>query len=463
VDADIHWQMRRRQLEEREHELLEGLDGMGLDELRWTVRYLADSLTEERWQTLLAGYHELLPVDRSRAFLQAFVSQCTQLAILDLEAKQGAAADRLQAVTDTDLQSMSLLEKWEMIAAQPRGLDPGRLARELARLALCFQPDLLHDAMLPRAVIEFPLYFELLEALRRLPPDEISRLSDLAAASVPAMKGLPATDVLERLAHIQREIAQAAGLTAPLQERLGASMDRLPKEFFPIAVRDEEAPDQIAEAARRLEGLSPEELRSNLQVRADQMSLREFQELLGPHRSKYPSLSQMPVEALRQVVATVSLHLGNRGLTDFIQRFRTGKFVAIPRVSSEVWNLMPQEHRLRLLEEDNTAMDIAQVARHLARILLSHEYQMLDDEAAQMDMVTSPLYQTMVQRLLRLAEGNGQSKLLALHQAITRMALVMESVPREGRGEALELIRRTIGKAVGFSEAEMSPQGTGGG
>jgi len=272
-----------------------------------------------------------------------------------------------------------------------------------------------------------------------------------------------APDVLERLAHIQREIAQAAGFTAPLQERLGASMDRLPKEFFPIAVRDEEAPDQIAEAARRLEGLSLEELRSNLQVRADQMSLREFQELLGPHRSKYPSLSQMPVEALRQVVATVSLHLGDRGLTDFIRRYRTGKFVAIPRVNSEVWNLMPQEHRLRLLEEDNTAMDIAQVARHLARILLSHEYQMLDDEAAQMDMVTSPLYQTMVQRLLRLAEGNGQSKLLTLHQAVTRMALVMESVPREGRGEALELIRRTIGKAVGFSEAEMSPQGTGGG
>ena len=462
MDADRHWQMRLRQLEEREHELMEGLDGMGLDELRWTVRYLADSLSEERWQTLLAGYHELLPVDRTRAFLHAFIPQCRQLAILDLEAKRGAAVDSLQALTDTDLQSMSIMEKWEMIAAEPQALDPGRIAREIARLALCFQPDLLHDALLPRAVIEFPLYFQLQEALRRLPVSDISRLSDTAAAAVLALNGLPAEQAAERLAGIRREIAQAAGFTQSLEELLGASMDRLPKEFFPASEREPKSPDELGETLRQLESLSQEELRLNLQIRADQLNLREFQELLDPHRSKYPSLGHMPVEALRHVVATVSLHIGDRGLTDFIQRYRTGKFVAIPPVSSEVWNLLPQEHRLRLLEQDNAAMDVAQVARHLARILLSHEYPMLDDEEVQMDLVTSPLYQTMVQRLMRLAEGNGQSKLLALNQAVTRMALVMESAPREGRGEALELIRRTIGKAVGFSEAEMSPQGTGG-
>jgi len=463
VDTDQYLDMRIRQLEERERELLEALDGMGLDELRWTVRYLADALTEERWQTLLAGYHELLAVDRTRSFLQALVPQCTQLAILDLNAKRGLEAASLLALTDTDLQSMSIMEKWEMIAAEPQALDPGRTARELARLALCFQPDILHDALLPRAVIEYPLYFELLEALRRLPPAEISRLSDLAAASLPAMKDLPAIEVQERLASLQREIAQAARFTPPLQERLGASMDRLPKEYFPAAVRGEESPDLIAEAARRLEGLSLKELRLNLQALAEQLSLREFQELLDPHRLKYPSLNQMPVEAVRQVVASVSLHVGNRGLTDFIQRYRTGKFVAIPPVSSEVWNLLPQEHRLRLLEQDDAAMDIAQVARHLARMLLSDEYQMLGDAAIQTDLVVSPLYQNLVQQLMRLAEGNGQSKLLALNHAVTRMALVMESAPREERGEALEHIRRAIGRALGISEAEMSPQRTGGG
>ncbi len=453
--------MRIRQLEEREHDLLEGLDGMGLDELRWTVRYLADSLSGGRWQTVLAGYHEHLAVDRTRAFLERLARECTQLAILDLEAKRGAAADRLQGLTDTDLQSMSAMEKWEMIAAEPRGLDPVRLARELARLALCLQVDLLYDPTLARAVIEFPGYFQLQEALWRLSPDEILSLSDLAAAEIPALKGLPAAEVPERLAQVRQQIAQSAEFTSPLEAHLGASMDRLPQEFFPPGGADEVPPDRMAEAVRRLEGLSPQELRLNLQVLADQVSLREFQEVVEPHRIAHPNLGQLPVEALRRLVATLSLHLGNRSASDFIHRYRTGKLVAFPRVSSEVWNLLSQEDRLRLLEQDNAAMDVAQVARHMARILLSHEYPMLDDEAVQMDLVTSPLYQDLVRRLIRLGDGNGQPKLLALNQAVTRMALVMESAPREGRGEVLDHIRRGIGRALGFSEAEMSPQGTG--
>lgn len=463
MDAEQYLGMRIRQLEEREQDLLEGLDDMGLDELRWTVRYLADSLSGERWQTMLAGYQEHLAVDRTRAFLERLVRECTQLAILDLEAKRGAAADRLQGLTDTDLQNMSAMEKWEMIAAEPRGPDPVRLARELARLALCFQVDLLYDPTLARAVIEFPGYFQLQEALWRLSPDEIHSLSDLAAGEIPALKGIPAADVPERLAQVRQQIARAAGFPSPLEAHLGESMERLPREFFPPGVPEEESPDQIAEAAKRLEGLSPHELRLNLQVLADKLSLQEFQEMVGPHRGKYPSLGQMPVEALRHLVATLTLHLGDRNTCDFIHRYRTGKLVAFPRVSAEVWNLLPQEDRLRLLEQDNAAMDLAQVARHLARILLSHEYQMLHDEAVQMDLITSASYQDLVHRLIQLGDGNGQSTLLALNQAVTRMTLAMESAPREGRAEALEHIRRAIGRALGYTEAEMSSQDTGGG
>jgi hypothetical protein len=226
-------------------------------------------------------------------------------------------------------------------------------------------------------------------------------------------------------------------------------------------VPEDASPDQTAEAVKRLEALSPQELRLNLQVLADKLSLREFQEKVGPHRGKYPSLGEMPVDALRHLVASLTVHLGDRDVCDFIHRYRTGKFVAFPRVSAEVWNLLPQEDRLRLLEQDNAAMDLAQVARHLARILLSHEYQMLDDEAIQMDLVTSPSYQELVRRLIQLGDGNGQSTLLALNQAVTRMTLAMESAPREGRAEALEHIRRAIGRALGYSEAEMSSQAPG--
>lgn len=459
VDADQHWHMRLRQLEERERELMEGLEVMGLDEFRWTVRLLADALTEERWRTLLAGYHEHLAVERTRAFLEQFIPQCTQLAILDMHAKRGAEAEGLHALTDTDLQSMSAMEKWEMIAAEPRVLDPGRLARELARLALCFQPDLLHDALLPRAVIEFPFYFRLQEALRQLPASEIYRLSDAAAAGVPALARLPAPQAAERLAALRQEIGQAAGFTVPLQELLGGSMDRLPKKFFPPPVATEESPDKLAEAVRHLEGRSPEELRLNLQILTDHLSLLEFQNLLGPTRSEYPSLSQMPADALRRLIAGVAAHLGDRTPCDFFYRYRTGKFVAIPPVTSEVWNLLPHEERLELLERDNTAMDVTQVARHLARFLLSHEYQVLDDTKAQTAIVASPIYQRVLQRLIHLGDRDGNPGLLALNQTVTGLALTMEHSPREGRGEKLEQIRRTIGQALGLSEPPSSAEG----
>ena len=451
--------MRVRMLEEREHQLIEGLDAMGLDEIRWTVRLLADALTEDRWRTLLAGYHELLPVERTRGFLQEFIPQCTQLAILDLHATRGAEADSLQSLTDTDLQSMSAMEKWQVIAREPRALDPDRIARELARLALCLQSDLLYDAMLPRAAIEFPFYFRLQETLRRLPPSEIYRLSDLAAASVPAMERLPAAEAAERLAGLRQEIARAAGCTAPVQELLGASMDRLPKEFFPPAGPQVVSPDHLAETVRQLEGLPPEKLRLNLQILGDQLSLREYQELLGPTRSQYPSLGQMPAEALRRLVATLAVHLGVRSLCDFIQRYRSGKFLAVPPVTGEVWSLLPQAERLALLGRDNAAMDIAQVARHLARILLSHEYQILDDDRAQMAIVTSPFYQSLVQRLIRLGDRDGAPKLLALNLTVTGMVLAMEQSPREGRAEALHQIRCSIGMALGLSEAQVSALG----
>jgi hypothetical protein len=80
-----------------------------------------------------------------------------------------------------------------------------------------------------------------------------------------------------------------------------------------------------------------------------------------------------------------------------------------------------------------------------------------------MDLITSATYQDLVHRLIQFGDGNGQSTLLALNQAVTRMTLSMESAPREGRAEALEHIRRAIGRALGYSEAEMSSQDAGGG
>jgi hypothetical protein len=448
VDADRHWQMRLGLLEDREQQLLQGLEAMGSDELRWTVRLLADALTEERWSTALAGYHEYLPAERLRAFLQEFIPLCTQLAILDLHAKRALDPDSLVSLTDTDLQGMSAREKWQLIAKDPRALDPERTARELARLALCLHFDLLLDALLPRAAIEFPVYFRLQEALRRLPHSAIYQLSDRVAADLPALEDLPPAGAEARLAALRQEIARAAGFFGPLEGVLGASMDLLPQEFFPPGVQTEISPNRIAEALGQVEGSTPEELRLNLQSLADQLSLRESQELLGPSLSEYPSLGRMPVETLRRLVATLAVHLDGRTPCDFIQRYRTGRLLALPPLTGEVWNLLPQEERLTLLERDNAALDLPQIARHLARLLLSREYQTLDDTEAQKAIGVSPLYREVVDRLLRLGDQDGEPRILSLNRAVTRLALEMEQSPREGRAERLEEIRRCIRGAV---------------
>ncbi|HYL79757.1 MAG TPA: hypothetical protein VEU07_03035, partial [Candidatus Acidoferrum sp.] len=429
----------------------QGLEAMGSDELRWAVRLLADALTEERWATALAGYHEYLPAEQLRAFLRELIPLCTQLAVLDLHAKRGVDPDSLSSLTDADLQGMSAREKWELIAKEPRALDPERTARELARIALCLHFDLLLDALLPRAAIEFPAYFRLQAALRRLPHGAIYQLADSVAAGLPALEDLPPAEAETRLAALRQEIARAAGILEPFEEVLGASMDLLPQEFFPPGDRTAISRNRFAEALGQVEGSSPEELRLNLQSLADQLSLRESQELLNPFLSKYPSLGRMPAEVLRRLVATLAVHLEGRTPCDFIQRYRTGRFLALPPLTGEVWNLLPQTERLTLLERDNAAMDVSQIARHLARLFLSREYQMLDDTLAQKATGVSPRYREVVDRLLRLGDQDGEPRILSLNRAVTRLALEMEQSPREGRAEELEEIRRCIRGAVEHS------------
>jgi hypothetical protein len=106
-------------------------------------------------------------------------------------------------------------------------------------------------------------------------------------------------------------------------------------------------------------------------------------------------------------------------------------------------------------------MDLPQTARHLIRFLLSREYQLLDDAETQKAIAISPLYQDLVQQLIRLGDQEGEPGVLSLNRAVTRLALDMEQSPREGRGELLEEIRRRIGRALGLSPRGRSPSEDG--
>jgi hypothetical protein len=109
-----------------------------------------------------------------------------------------------------------------------------------------------------------------------------------------------------------------------------------------------------------------------------------------------------------------------------------------------------------LLERDNASMDIAQVARCLAKIVMSREYQMLDDAKAQMTIVLSPRYQDLVHRLALLGDANGAPRIVALNQTVTSLVLSMEQSPREEREELLEGVRKVIGGALGLSDREIA-------
>jgi hypothetical protein len=457
MDTAEHWAMRRRQLEGQQHDLLAALPALGPDEIRWTVRFLADGLTQQRRASLLAGYHEDLSPERARSYLGDLIREVTRLRLLDLEAVRDATPDSLGSLTDTDLQSMSALEKWSLIAQEPGGLNAERLARELARLTLCLTPDLLADPTLPRAAVEFPAYFRVQEALRTLPEADLSRLAALAAGEIAALSRLRTQESATRLRGLSHAIGRAAGLTGPLQEQLGAPMARLPRAFFPPGPEPDDAAGAIDAAVQDLEHRSPTELRQLLRSLADRLSLGELQELLGPARTAYPSLESIPAELLRRLVATVVVRTSGRSPGDVLGRYRAGRLLARPAVSPEVWALLSLEDRARLVHEDTAALDAAQAARHLARYLCSPDYRTLEDGAAQDALTISTPYQESVEALLRLGTPDGAPALPALAQEVSRRALGMEQAPRGAREEALAEIRRLLFESLGHHPRDSQP------
>ncbi len=237
-------------------------------------------------------------------------------------------------------------------------------------------------------------------------------------------------------------------------------MEPLPLDGVPQEQDDTRASDLQADAERELEGLSAAELLTALRLQADQLNLRESQEVLGPVRERHPDLGRMPAEELRTLVARLAIHLRGRGPFNCIQRYRTGRLLALAPLSGEVWNLLPHAERLRLLEEDDHALDIAQAARHLAKFYLCPGYSALADAAAQRLLVASARYPAVVQRLLALPPQQTASGVFALSRRVTEMALNMEESPREMREPQLQAIRRTIEETLRPPAADQSREHT---
>ncbi len=436
---------QRRFIQERAQELLARVDQMDEEELRWTVRVFADCLSPDDRATHLGTYSEHWDVDRLRRFLPTFIQQYSDIAQKDLTAKEGGQGTRLADLTEEELQSMSLAEKCYLLAADPGGLRPDQLRRELARLFMCKSFDLFHDTGLSEAAVEFPAYHRIREALEAQPQATVEALKErILQRSGHLNEGTP-DEVETALAEIREAIGRTLGILIPVDQLFTGQMVPLPLD------RPDEVPPVVPPAAEdALRDVPAEDLATAFLVLTDLMSLREWEEYVLPLQRQYRSITEMPPEALRDLLGRLSGRMGDRRITDFAERYRSGRMVAERKVDREIWNLLPLAERQAILERDNRTMDIAQAARHLVKIFFSFQYDMLFDAGFQVDLLRSPRYQRLVNNMISGEEA--QQPMDELIQTVTRMMLELEGLPPEARPARLQRIRTLIATALGLPD-----------
>jgi hypothetical protein len=418
------------------------------EELRWTVRVFADCLAPEQRAAHLSAYSEYWTLDQLRRFLPPFIRDYTALALADLEAKEGTAGTRLADLTDEELQSTSLAEKWDLLFADPDGLRPYQLRRELARLYMCKSYDLFHDTGLSEAAVEFPAYHRVHQALEIQPDETVRELIRMVLGQATCLGSGTPDEVEAALTTIRETIGQTLGIHIPVDQLFADQMARLPLH------RAEEAAGAIPSGPA---AVVAGDLATSLLILTDLMTLREWEEYLLPLQRQYRSVAEIPPEQVRTLVPRLWGVLGDRQLTDFAERYRSGRMLAERKVGQEIWELLPFDERLAVLERDSRLMDAAQSARHLAKIFFSFQYDMLFDAGFHTDLLRSARYQRLVNRLVaRLTEEAKREpedrSLKELTQSVTRMMLQLESLPAEARPARLQEIRAVIATALGLPD-----------
>ena len=439
---------QRRFIQERAKDLSARVARMDDEELRWTVRVFADCLSPEQRDASLGGYSEHWEPERLRSFVSTFIRRYTDLALEDLRAREGSSGTRLADLTEEELQSMSLAEKWSLLAADPSGHRPYQVRRELARLFMCKSYDLFHDAGLSEAAVEYPAYHRVRGALEAQPDDVVADLLRMVMARADRLGAEPPDKVEAALTEIREAIARRLGILIPVDQLFTGQMVKLPLDH----------PDEIPDASPRaadeaMAEMSAADLATAFLVLTDLMSLREWNEYLLPLQRQYRSLVAIPAEDLRALLPHLAARMGDRRITDFAERHRSGRLVAERKVAPLLWDLLPPTERLALLERDNRTMDVAQVIRCLAKIFSSFQYDMLFDAEFHVELLRSPWYRRLIARLLAQYEGGHERhRLEDLMQTVTRTMLEIEGLPSEERPARLQEVRALIATALGLPD-----------
>ncbi len=439
MDRHARIALKRRYIRQRAQDLLARVVRMDDEELRWTVRVFADCLAPPERAACLGPYDERWPIERRRPVVAEFIARYTKVALDALKQAEVVGGDELGSLTDEDLQGMPLAEKWLRLAPHPTGLRPDQLRRELARLMMCKSYDLFHDAGLSEAAVEYPAYHHARETLEMQPDSAIAELVQIVVRQA-ARLGSPVSEEVEQaLLGIREAIAERIGIALRPDRLFQGQMCRLPLDH----------PDQVAQAAaaerpRPMWEMPGVDLATAFLVVADLMTQSEVEEYLLPLRRHFRSIADVPGGELRALLSRIWVLLGDRRLTDFAARYRTGRMIAERKVAAEVWALLSGPERLALLERDNHAMDVGQAARHLAKIFFSFQYERLFDAGFHVDLLRSPRYQHVVRRLTAGDGGADARRLVILTASVTRQMLELESLPLGARPARLQEIRALI-------------------
>jgi len=413
-------------------------------ELRWTVRLFRDCLSPAEEQEMLGDYSEYLELNQMRQVVASFIPRYTEYVLEALETKRFTPGTSLGDLTDEELQSMSAAEKWSLLGDDPSTLRPRQVRRELARLFMCLNFDLFHDPGLGEAAVEFNVYLELLERLAGVSDTAIEGLKDRAITSLRGLDHRDVAAVEGVLTTLREAIGRSVGLMPPFDQLFSERMERWP----PTAPA--ELPSVVnPEIMAAVQGMNLKQLRTSLRVLVELMSLEEQQRELEPLKARYNTLDGIPEEALMTFLPRLSMRLGDRNICDFALRYRSGRLWARERVNPQVWKLLPLQDKFMLLEGDNEAMDLLQVSRHLARVLLTERYELLFDPAYQVGLMNQPIYHRLLNHCM--GELRDSTQLKSLNRQATRMMLELEELVPQGEkpGRFLD-IREAVGTGLKF-------------
>lgn len=442
---DSYIELVRRRLEDRSANIMTNLEKMGDGQLRFTMRIFGDCLDEEARAGLLKGYTEYRTEQELRAFAKEFVPEYTVYAVAELlEKKKGGERYHPPYLTQEEYQEMGVREKWPVIAEHADDVSALQLRREIARMAMLFRPYMLSDPGFNEGVLEFALYFDLMDRLAGVPLDDLrAAVRQIAPLLESAVSSKSIAEQEQILFRIRTAAAKVAGLPADPETLLGPGMERYPREAPPEW--------HLRELRRTLETMSLKDLRLSALVHMDILTTDEIRGIITPFINRFPSFHEIPGNALREIILSVAGSVSDRLITYFFDRYSTGRMAMTKPVSFLVWKLMPEEEKIGLLREDNARMDSAMMSRHLARFLQSSSPGELSDAGRQITFLTRKKFVSNHGSILKGLGGSRQEEgVKRLYDQVTILALRMMSRKEGERQEIFDTIRSLISDTAGI-------------